>query len=60
MLNDKIWYADYYRTTDDMEFVLSHFLKDYIFQHRLRYIIYLRKAQKTKSKLVKTFYDWKL
>lgn len=54
------WYNDYYRSTGDTTFILSHFLKDFIFQHRLRYVIYFRIAQKTKSKLIKLFCEYKL
>ena len=54
------WYLDYVRSTDDKEFVLTHFLRDYIFQHRLRYMIYFRLAQKTKSRIMRLFYDYKL
>ena len=60
MIENKDWYADYYRTTDDKQFVLSLFLRDFIFQHRLRFIIFFRKDQKAKCKLGKLYYDWKL
>lgn len=56
----KPWYYDYIRTTDDSEFILSHFLKDFILQHRLRYMVYFRTAQNTKSKAVKLFCEYKL
>lgn len=56
----KIWKLDYYRTNDDDSFVLLHFLKDYIFQHRLRFIIWLRKAQCSSNRFTKVFYDYKL
>ncbi len=55
-----VWYADYYATTDDEKFVFRHFLKDFIFQHRLRYIIYFRTAQSTKNKIVKYYCEYKL
>lgn len=54
------WYLDYLRTTDDDKFILRHFIRDFIFQHRLRYIIYFRKAQGSRSKILKLFYDYKL
>lgn len=60
MFSKACWYNDYIRTTDDSKFVLSHFLKDYVFQHRLRYMIYFRIAQKTKNKLLKYFCEYKL
>ena len=56
----KPWYYDYIRTTDDSGFILSHFLKDFILQHRLRYMVYFRTAQNTKSKAVKLFCEYKL
>lgn len=56
----KIWYSDYIRTTDDEYFIMKNFLKDFIFQHRLRYMVYFRCAQKTKSKTMKIFYEYKL
>ena len=42
-----VWYKDYIRTTDDDKFILKHFIKDFLFQHRLRYMVYFRKAQTT-------------
>lgn len=59
-IESKEWYLDYIRTTDDDGFVIKHFLKDFIFQHRLRYMIYFRCAQKTKNKLMKIFCEYKL
>lgn len=58
-MKDSLWYKDYYRMTDDNKFILTHFIRDFLFQHRLRYIIYFRKAQITKIKLVKLFYEYK-
>lgn len=60
MIENKIWYADYYRTTDDTKFVLKHFIRDFIFQHRLRYIIYFRKAQSTNNRLVRLYCNYKI
>lgn len=60
MFEKKAWYADYYRTTDDYNFVLSHFIRDYLSQHRLRYMIYFRHAQSTNNKFVKLYFDWQL
>ena len=34
------WYYDYIRMTDDTEPILRHFIKDFIFQHRVRYMVY--------------------
>lgn len=48
-----VWYDDYIRTTGDTKFVLHHFLRDFLTQHRLRYIIYFRIAQNTKNKMIK-------
>lgn len=55
-----VWYDDYIRTTDDTTFILSHFIKDFFFQHRLRYMVYFRISQNTKSKLVRFFCEYKL
>lgn len=55
-----VWYNDYIRTTDDNEFVLKHFIRDFISQHRLRYMIYFRKAKTTKNKLIKYIYEAQL
>lgn len=54
------WYCDYIRTTDDTHFILSHFLKDFFFQHRLRYIIYLRICQNTANKILRLILQYKL
>lgn len=43
---DDAFFCDYMRTTDDSEFKFSHFVKDYIFYHRVRYMYHFRKAQK--------------
>ncbi len=55
-----VWYPDYYRMTDDKTFVFLHFIKDFLFQHRLRYMVYFRVAQSTESKLLKLFCEYKL
>ena len=60
MFSKTCWYKDYIRTTDDTKFILIHFLKDFIFQHRLRYMIYFRIAQNTKNKLLKYYCEYKL
>ena len=39
---------------------MLHFLKDFVFQHRLRYMVYFRIAQKTKNKYLKFFCEYKL
>lgn len=54
------WYPDYVRTTDDSHFVLRHFIRDFIFQHRLRYMVYFRLAQKVQNKWIRLFFEWKL
>lgn len=55
-----IWYKDYIRVTDDEKFLLKHYLRDYIFQHRLRYMICFRKAKNSKNKIKKLYYEWRL
>ena len=60
MKTKPVWYDDYIRITDDSEFILSHFIRDFLFHHRLRFMVYFRCAQNTKSKLAKLFYEFKL
>ena len=60
MVTRACWYSDYLRTTEDSNFVLIHFLRDFIFQHRLRYMVYFRIAKKTKSHVLKLFCEYKL
>lgn len=55
-----MWYYDYIRMTDDTELKWSHFLKDFIFQHRVRYMVYFRTSQNTSNKLVCLFCEYKL
>lgn len=54
------WYYDYIRMTDDIEPILRHFIKDFIFQHRVRYMVYFRISQNTKNKLLHLFCEYKL
>lgn len=60
MFEKCVWYPDYYRTTNDTEFVLLHFLKDLVFQHRLRFVIALRYAKTSKTKIARIFFDFVL
>lgn len=46
-----VWYDDYIRTTDDTSLIWSHFIKDFMFQHRLRYMVYFRLSQNSKKRL---------
>ncbi len=50
---NKPWYPDYMRTRDNKTFSFPAFMKDFIFYHRVRYMVYFRLAQNTKSKLIK-------
>lgn len=59
-VENKCWYKDYLRTTDDDNFILSHFIRDYLTQQRLRFIIFFRNYQNTNNKLAKLFYHYKL
>ena len=36
------WYNDYIRMTDDSEMIWPHFIKDFLIQHRLRYMVYFK------------------
>lgn len=55
-----VWYFDYIRSTDDKCLIWKHFFKDFLFQHRLRYMVYFRYAQKTKNRLFRFFCEYKL
>ena len=55
-----VWLDDYMRTTDDSSFILSHFIRDYFFQHRLRFIIYFRNYQNSSFPIIKKIYALKL
>lgn len=55
-----VWYDDYIRTTDDTSLIWGHFIKDFMFQHRLRYMVYFRLSQNSKKRLVKLFCEYKL
>ena len=60
MFEKTSWYPEYIRSTDDKSFILFHFLRDYVFQHRLRYMIYFRTAQSTANRFLKLFCEYKL
>ena len=55
MFKNASWYPEYYRTTGEKTFHPAHFVRAFLFQHRLRYLIYLRITQNTKLKLVRLF-----
>ena len=48
------------RLRDNKGFSLFDFIKDFIFYHRVRYMVYFRLAQKTKLKPLKFYYEYKL
>lgn len=54
-----IWYDDYIRQTDDKDIIFLHLIKDYIFHHGFRYMVYFRKAQNSKG-LKRLYYEYKL
>ncbi len=56
----RTWYADYFRTTDDYNFVFLHFIRDFLFYHRLRFMIYLRWAQNSRFKIIRLWMNYKL
>lgn len=61
ILNHKpIWFADYIRTTDDNRLIWRHFIKDFLFHHGLRYMVYFRLSQTCRNRLIKLFYEYKL
>lgn len=55
-----VWYDDYIRMTDDTCVIWRHFIKDFIFQHRLRYMVYFRICQNSKNKFIRFFCEYKL
>lgn len=55
------WWFDYVRSTDDYtNFIFTHFVRDFIFQPRLRYMVYFRYAQTTKSKFFEFYCKYKM
>lgn len=59
-IKNKPWYKDYMRTRDSKNFSYFDFIKDFIFYHRVRYMVYFRLAQNTKFKPLKLYYEYKL
>ena len=59
-IKNKPWYKDYMRLRDSKTFSILDFIKDFIFYHRVRYMVYFRLAQKTKFKPLKLYYEYKL
>lgn len=55
-----VWYPDYYRTLGGEKFTYKRFIKDFIFQHRIRYVFYLRHAQHAKNRLSRLYYKYML
>ena len=56
----KPWYSDYIRTKGTKDFSSFSFIKDFMFYHRVRYMVYFRLSQRSKNKLAKLFYEYKL
>lgn len=59
-IKHKPWYPDYMRLRDNKMFSLAAFVKDFVFYHRVRYMVYFRLAQKSKFKPFKLYYEYKL
>ncbi len=57
---NKPWYRDYIRTKETKDFSIITFIKDFIFYHRVRYMVYFRLSQNSKNRLFKLFYEYKL
>lgn len=55
-----VWYNDYICMTDDKNIIWRHFIKDFIFHHRVRYMVYFRISQNTKNRFVHFFCEYKL
>lgn len=60
MRKKPVWYDDYLRSTNDTGLIFSHFLKDFLFQHRLRYMICFRIAQTAHNPLLRFFCRYRL
>ena len=60
MAKKACWHDDYICVTDNMTFAPGRFLKDFLFQHQCRCIVYFRIAQKTKNRLLKLFCEYGL
>ena len=56
----KPWYPDYIRTKETKDFSIPVFIKDFLFYHRVRYMVYFRLSQSSKNKILKLFYEYKL
>ena len=59
-IKNKPWYSDYMRTRDSQTFSFPAFVKDFLFYHHIRYMVYFRLAQNSKFKPVKLYYEYKL
>lgn len=55
-----VWFNDYIRTNENKNFSFISFIKDFLFYHRVRYMVYFRLSQNTKNKLLRIFYEYKL
>lgn len=53
------WFCDYIRTKETKDFSVLSFIKDFLFCHRIRYMVYFRCAQHAKFKLFKLFFEYK-
>lgn len=55
------WFGDYVRSTDDYtNFILRHFIRDFLFQPRLKYMVYFRYAQNSKNRIFRFFCNYRL
>lgn len=55
-----VWYDDYIRMTDDTTLIRRHFLRDFLFHPRLKFIFFFRHSQNTKSRLIRFYCNWRL
>ena len=55
------WWGDYVRSTDDYtDFILSHFIRDFLFQPRLKYMVYFRYSQVTNNRFIHLFCKYRI
>ena len=52
--------GDNYRCTGDREIVIAHFIRDFLFQHRTRFMFYYRLGRQSRSRLMRYFCKYKL
>lgn len=60
VLLPKGFFEDYYRCTGNNQLNIWHLCRDFLFQHRTRFMFYYRLGNQTKCKLLRFFCKYKL